>query len=150
MSTARCAQHNHYAIRWLKIKKSGTISITKGLKVKKGNTKAIKTPVQDGFTIGGFRASRTSEFENKLVTPRAAVTQEGTRGGEAHVRARVASFVLFHSETDSVRWTCRWVGFGPSRRPRSHASGPSLTVVGGLLPMRCSRGKLAASLQASP
>ena len=42
-----------------------TISITKGLKIKKGNKKAIKTPVQDGFTIGGFKASRTSEFENK-------------------------------------------------------------------------------------
>ena len=41
---------------WLKIKKSctRTISITKGLKVQKGNKEAIKTPVQDhdGFTIG--------------------------------------------------------------------------------------------------
>ena len=39
---------------WLKIKKSCTISITKGLKVKKGNKKAVKTPVQDGFTIGAW------------------------------------------------------------------------------------------------
>ena len=38
---------------WLKIKTSCTISITKGLKVKKGNKKAIKTLVQDEFTIGG-------------------------------------------------------------------------------------------------
>ena len=50
---------------WLKIKKSCTITITKGLKIKKGNKRAIKTPVLDGFTIGGFKASRTSEFENK-------------------------------------------------------------------------------------
>ena len=50
---------------WLMIKESCTISITKGLKVKKVNEKAIKTPIQDGFTIGGFKASRTSEFENK-------------------------------------------------------------------------------------
>ena len=38
----------------MKIKKGCTISITKGLKIKKGNKKAIETPVQDGFTIGGF------------------------------------------------------------------------------------------------
>ena len=50
---------------WLKIKKSYTISITKGLKVKKGNKKEIKTLVQDEFTIGGFKVCRTSEFENK-------------------------------------------------------------------------------------
>ena len=50
---------------WLKIKKSCRISITKDLKVKKGNKKAIKTPFQDEFTIGGFKACRTSEFENK-------------------------------------------------------------------------------------
>ena len=36
---------------WLKIKKSCTISITKGLKNKKGIKKATKTPIQDGFTI---------------------------------------------------------------------------------------------------
>jgi hypothetical protein len=46
-------------------KKSCTISITKGLKVKKGNKKEIKTLVQDEFTIGGFKVCRTSEFENK-------------------------------------------------------------------------------------
>ena len=50
---------------WLKIKKSSTISITKGLKVEKENKKEIKTPVQDEFTIGGFKACRTSKFENK-------------------------------------------------------------------------------------
>ena len=49
----------------MKIKKGCTISITKGLKIKKGNKKAIETPVQDGFTIGGFKASRTCVFENK-------------------------------------------------------------------------------------
>ena len=50
---------------WLKIKKSGTISITKGLKNKKGNKKAIKTPVQDEFTIGGSKACRTTESQNR-------------------------------------------------------------------------------------
>ena len=51
----------------IKIKKSCTISITTGLKVKKGNKKEIKTPVQDEFTIGGFKACRTSEFEKNKV-----------------------------------------------------------------------------------
>ena len=68
-------------------KKSCTIrliSITKGLKVKKGNKKAIQTPVQDRFTIGEFKASRTSEFENKssLNLGRGTFTAlgEGPRG----------------------------------------------------------------------
>ena len=47
--------------RWKQIKKSCTISITKGLKIKKGIKKAIKTPIQDGFTIGGFKSSRTNK-----------------------------------------------------------------------------------------
>ena len=50
---------------WLKIKQSCTISITKGLKLKKGIKKTSKTLIQDGFTIGGFKPSRTSEFKNK-------------------------------------------------------------------------------------
>ena len=46
----------------LKIKKSCTISITEGLKVKRASKRASKTPVQDGFTIGGFEASRSVEL----------------------------------------------------------------------------------------
>ena len=61
---------------WLKIKKSCTISITKGLKIKKGIKKAIKTPIQDGFTIGGFKSSRTNKSSLNLEEKKAAEHQE--------------------------------------------------------------------------
>ena len=37
----------------------------KRFEIKKGIKKAIKTLTQDGFTISGFKSSRTSEFENE-------------------------------------------------------------------------------------
>ena len=52
-------------VGWLKIKKSCTISITKGLKIKKGSKKAIKTPIKmDSPLVDKF--SRTKFWINRL------------------------------------------------------------------------------------
>ena len=72
-------------VGWLKIKegckfKFSTLLITRKQKKTKRFKNAVKAPVYDEFAIDGFKASRTSEFEIKLVTPHAAVAQEGHAG----------------------------------------------------------------------
>ena len=53
---------------WLKIKKGckiSILSITRKQKKPKRIKNAVKAPVYEEFAIGGFKASRTSEFEIK-------------------------------------------------------------------------------------